>query len=111
LLDEHFSSSIAGSQFRGVVDILTLKKLIWEEKPKSGSHFDCTPLTEEDGSLFLEAQEARDSLTDQLAMLDDTLAEVVIEAGNLNKVSTQALTSSVRRVTVLQVFVFKTKIF
>ncbi|XP_059213715.1 ribosome-releasing factor 2, mitochondrial isoform X1 [Centropristis striata] len=94
-----------GKNFSGVVDLLTNQKLIW--KPKSvrdddGRMFESKPLDQSDEpELLQEVSEARAALIEQVADLDDDLAELLLTdfSDNFNAVPSIKLQEAVRRVT------------
>ena len=83
----------------GLVDIITLEKLIFN-KNNQGTNIDKLKLTEEEENLFAMAKEKRRNLTNRLSDLDDELANIVIEKNSLDEVSDQSLVDSLRRVTI-----------
>ncbi|NWR37870.1 RRF2M factor, partial [Tachuris rubrigastra] len=90
--------------FRGLVDIVTKEKIIW--KPAShlddGKNFERKLLLEaDDPELFQEVQDARNTLIEQVADLDDEFAELVLgeHSENFDLISAEKLQSAIRRVT------------
>ena len=84
----------------GLVDLLTLEKIIFEKK-SNGRNYTRNKLTEKiDGKLWEQANERRRSLTDKLSGLDDELANIIIEQESLEKISRQILVDSLRRCTI-----------
>ncbi|XP_039240507.1 ribosome-releasing factor 2, mitochondrial isoform X2 [Pipra filicauda] len=90
--------------FRGLVDIVTKEKIIW--KPTSdlddGKNFERKLLLEaDDPNLFQEVQDARNTLIEQVADLDDEFAELVLgeHSENFDLISAEKLQSAIRRVT------------
>ncbi|NXK39841.1 RRF2M factor, partial [Piprites chloris] len=90
--------------FRGLVDIVTKEKIIW--KPISdlddGKNFERKLLLEaDDPNLFQEVQDARNTLIEQVADLDDEFAELVLgeHSENFDLISAEKLRSAIRRVT------------
>ncbi|NXF70587.1 RRF2M factor, partial [Sclerurus mexicanus] len=90
--------------FRGLVDVVTKEKIIW--KPTSdlddGKNFERKLLLEaDDPNLFQEAQDARNTLIEQVADLDDEFAELVLgeKSENFDLISAEELQSAIRRVT------------
>ncbi|XP_035165026.1 ribosome-releasing factor 2, mitochondrial isoform X1 [Oxyura jamaicensis] len=93
--------------FRGLVDIVTKEQIIW--KPTSdmddGKHFEQKPLLEtDDPNLFQEVQDARNTLIEQVADLDDEFAELVLGeySENFDLIPADKLQSAIRRVTLAQ---------
>ncbi|KAJ7412448.1 Ribosome-releasing factor 2, mitochondrial [Pitangus sulphuratus] len=90
--------------FRGLVDVVTKEKIIW--KPTSdlddGKNFERKLLLEaDDPNLFQEVQDARNTLIEQVADLDDEFAELVLgeHSENFDLTSAEKLQSAIRRVT------------
>ncbi|OXB66288.1 hypothetical protein ASZ78_004237 [Callipepla squamata] len=93
--------------FRGLVDVVTKQQMIW--KPTSdlddGKCFEQKPLLEsDDPSLFQEAQDARNTLIEQVADLDDEFAELILGeySENFDLIPADKLQSAIRRVTLAQ---------
>ncbi|XP_023717638.1 ribosome-releasing factor 2, mitochondrial [Cryptotermes secundus] len=87
----------SGSNFKGVIDLITLDKLIWDIS-KQGLTYKRIRLDPGE-ELWKEASCARAKLVEQLADLDDNLAELVIQQESLEFVPSNALMESLRRVT------------
>ncbi|KAM6304187.1 ribosome-releasing factor 2, mitochondrial isoform 3-T8 [Podargus strigoides] len=93
--------------FRGLVDVVTKEQIIW--KPTSdlddGKNFEQKPLLEaDDSNLFREVQDARNTLIEQVADLDDEFAELVLGeySENFDLIPADKLQSAIRRVTLAQ---------
>ncbi|XP_009876213.1 PREDICTED: ribosome-releasing factor 2, mitochondrial [Apaloderma vittatum] len=93
--------------FRGLVDVVTKEQIIW--KPTSGlddgKNFEQKPLLEaDDPSLFQEVQDARNTLIEQVADLDDEFAELVLGkySENFDLIPPDKLRSAIRRITLAQ---------
>ncbi|KAM9262153.1 ribosome-releasing factor 2, mitochondrial isoform 3-T3 [Morus bassanus] len=90
--------------FRGLVDVVTKEQIVW--KPTSdlddGKNFERKLLLEaDDPNLFQEVQDARNTLIEQVADLDDEFAELVLGeySENFDLISADKLRSALRRVT------------
>ncbi|NXI49771.1 RRF2M factor, partial [Chloroceryle aenea] len=90
--------------FRGLVDVVTKEQILW--KPTSdlddGKNFEQRLLLEaDDPNLFQEVQDARNTLIEQVADLDDEFAELILgEYGeNFDLIPAHKLQSAIRRVT------------
>ncbi|XP_070526898.1 ribosome-releasing factor 2, mitochondrial isoform X2 [Cardiocondyla obscurior] len=84
----------------GVVDLITMEKLTFD-KIYQGMNLMKAKITEsDDGKLWDVASEKRRLLTDKLSSLDDKLADIIIEQESLDKVQSQTLVDSLRRVTI-----------
>ncbi|KFV44430.1 hypothetical protein N341_04243, partial [Tyto alba] len=93
--------------FRGLVDVVTKEQIIW--KPTSdlddGKNFEQKLLLEaDDPNLFQEVQDARNTLIEQVADLDDEFAELVLGeySENFDLIPADKLRSAIRRVTLAQ---------
>ncbi|XP_072215470.1 ribosome-releasing factor 2, mitochondrial isoform X1 [Excalfactoria chinensis] len=93
--------------FRGLVDVVTKEQMIW--KPTSdlddGKLFEQKPLLEsDDPNLFQEVQDARNTLIEQVADLDDEFAELILGeySENFDLIPPDKLQSAIRRVTLAQ---------
>lgn len=97
-----------GKSFEGVVDVVTNEKILWSPSSiddEDGTIFSRDPLTStDDHKLLKEARDARYSLIEQVADLDDEFAELALEAlsENLDAVSAENLNAAIRRVTLAQ---------
>ncbi|XP_069633763.1 ribosome-releasing factor 2, mitochondrial isoform X3 [Haliaeetus albicilla] len=90
--------------FRGLVDVVTKEQIIW--KPTSdlddGKNFEQKLLREaDDSNLFQEVQDARNTLIEQVADLDDEFAELVLGeySENFDLIPADKLRSAIRRIT------------
>ncbi|XP_074876172.1 ribosome-releasing factor 2, mitochondrial isoform X2 [Buteo buteo] len=90
--------------FRGLVDVVTKEQIIW--KPTSdlddGKNFEQKLLREaDDSNLFQEVQDARNTLIEQVADLDDEFAELVLGeySENFDLIPAEKLRSAIRRIT------------
>lgn len=85
----------------GLIDVVNLQKVIYDKKT-NGRIVTKIKLDEEENLDLLEkAIESRRYLTDKLSGIDDELANSVIEQDSLDKVSSQDLVDSLRKVTLL----------
>ncbi|NXE13554.1 RRF2M factor, partial [Lophotis ruficrista] len=93
--------------FRGLVDVVTKEQIVW--KPTSdlddGKKFEQKLLVEaDDPNLFQEVQDARNTLIEQVADLDDEFAELVLGeySENFDAIPADKLWSAIRRITLAQ---------
>ncbi|NXE23812.1 RRF2M factor, partial [Ardeotis kori] len=93
--------------FRGLVDVVTKEQIVW--KPTSdlddGKSFEQKLLVEaDDPNLFQEVQDARNTLIEQVADLDDEFAELVLGeySENFDLIPADKLWSAIRRITLAQ---------
>nr|XP_045609336.1 ribosome-releasing factor 2, mitochondrial-like [Procambarus clarkii] len=93
-----------GKEFTGLVDLVHMCKMIWNRQSRDyGSKYEAHILTQDgDDSLWDPAFLARCELTDQLADLDNKLAEYVLETESIENVPPQLLKAAIRRVTLNQ---------
>ncbi|XP_074138379.1 ribosome-releasing factor 2, mitochondrial isoform X2 [Sminthopsis crassicaudata] len=94
--------------FKGLVDVVTMEKVMWNTTTSNhddGKHFVREPLTElNDPELLKEAKEARNTLIEQVADLDDEFADLVLEEfiENFDLLPPEKLQPAIRKVTVAQ---------
>lgn len=91
-----------GRTFRGVVDVVNKEKLVWNSNSDDGKDFEKKPLSEaSDPALLKEAVEARNSLIEQVADLDDEFADLVLNefSENFDLVPAEKLQAAIHRVT------------
>ncbi|TNM92225.1 hypothetical protein fugu_019237 [Takifugu bimaculatus] len=94
----------SGKNFLGVVDLVTNQKLIWKQESlrDDGRNFDSSPLDQSDeAELVKEVREARLSLIEQVADLDDQFAELLLTdfSDNFDAIPSSKLQEAIRRVT------------
>ncbi|XP_057337890.1 ribosome-releasing factor 2, mitochondrial [Microplitis mediator] len=88
------------SGFVGILDLLTLDKIIFD-KNTQGNKILREKLTEtEDGFLLDRAREKRRLLVDKLSTIDDELANYIIEQESLDDIPTQVILNSLRKCTI-----------
>uniref|UniRef100_A0A8C9Q6J8 Ribosome-releasing factor 2, mitochondrial n=1 Tax=Spermophilus dauricus TaxID=99837 RepID=A0A8C9Q6J8_SPEDA len=94
--------------FKGVVDIVNKEKLLWNSNSDDGKDFERKPLLEKsDTELFKKTIEARNTLIEQVADLDDEFADLVLGefSENFDLLPAEKLQTAIHRVTVAQVAV------
>nr|XP_033785179.1 ribosome-releasing factor 2, mitochondrial isoform X3 [Geotrypetes seraphini] len=96
-----------GKTFKGLVDLVTKEKLIWcpTSDMDDGRLFEKIPLAEMDNpELFEVVKDARNSLIEQVADLDDEFAELVLEdySENLDSLPAGKFQAAIRRLTLAQ---------
>ncbi|XP_071453896.1 ribosome-releasing factor 2, mitochondrial isoform X1 [Hetaerina americana] len=88
----------------GLVDLITMEKLIWDKKSDAGSqgkeYSRQLLCVKEDGLLWEIAMDARCSLVEKLADFDDLLAEKIISDESLESIPPEALLSTLNSATV-----------
>nr|XP_048297472.1 ribosome-releasing factor 2, mitochondrial isoform X2 [Myodes glareolus] len=91
--------------FQGVVDVVNKEKLLWNSNSGDGKDFERKPLLEtSDPELLKETIEARNSLIEQVADLDDEFADLVLGefSDNFDLVPAEKLQTAIHRVTLAQ---------
>ena len=89
----------SGREFRGIIDIVGLKLLVWDrESTHFGRNFNTIPIISSTENA-VKIMEERSRLIDTLCDFDDDLASSVIEAGNYNSVSEEAVYRALRKLT------------
>lgn len=91
--------------FKGVVDVVSKEKLLWNLNSDDGKDFERKPLLEmSDPKLLKETTEARNALIEQVADLDDEFAELVLGefSENFDLLPAEKLQTAIHRVTLAQ---------
>ncbi|XP_063996855.1 ribosome-releasing factor 2, mitochondrial isoform X2 [Pogoniulus pusillus] len=93
--------------FRGLVDVVTKEQIVWKSTfdLDDGKNFKKKPLLEaDDPKLFREVQDARNTLIEQVADLDDEFAELVLgeHSEDFELIPVDKLQSAIRRITLAQ---------
>ncbi|KAM8814201.1 ribosome-releasing factor 2, mitochondrial isoform 3-T3 [Rhynchonycteris naso] len=91
--------------FKGVVDVVSKEKLLWNPNSDDGKDFERKLLLEmSDPKLLKETTEARNALIEQVADLDDEFADLVLGefSENFDLLPTEKLQTAIRRVTLAQ---------
>uniref|UniRef100_U3F9Q1 Ribosome-releasing factor 2, mitochondrial n=1 Tax=Callithrix jacchus TaxID=9483 RepID=U3F9Q1_CALJA len=91
--------------FKGLVDVVTKEKLLWNSNSNDGKDFERKPLLEvSDPELLKETIEARNALIEQVADLDDEFADLVLGefSENFDLLPAEKLQNAIRRVTLAQ---------
>ncbi|XP_044123049.1 ribosome-releasing factor 2, mitochondrial isoform X3 [Neovison vison] len=94
-----------GKAFKGVVDVVSKEKLLWNRPSEDGKDFERKPLLEtSDAELLKETTEARNDLIEQVADLDDEFADLVLGefSENFDLLPTEKLQAAIHRVTLAQ---------
>ncbi|XP_057597034.1 ribosome-releasing factor 2, mitochondrial isoform X3 [Hippopotamus amphibius kiboko] len=94
-----------GKTFKGVVDVVSKEKLLWNPNSDDGKDFERKPLLEmSDPKLLKETTEARNALIEQVADLDDEFADLVLGefSENFDLLPAEKLQTAIHRVTLAQ---------
>lgn len=94
-----------GKAFKGVVDVVSKEKLLWNPNSDDGKDFERKPLLEtSDPKLLKETTEARNALIEQVADLDDEFADLVLGefSENFDLLPAKKLQTAIHRVTLAQ---------
>lgn len=93
----------AEKDFEGVIDLVNMEKFIWSKQNLDGRNFSRTHLSESgDGLMWAEAMEARISLVEQLADLDEVIADHVLRDTDLMEIPICDIQSALKQVTLNQ---------
>ncbi len=84
----------AESDFRGVIDLVTMKALVWNEEAKLGEMYDTVDIPETHTDI---AREYHDKMVETLAENDDEIMELYLEG---EEPSVEQLHAGIRRATV-----------
>ncbi|KAI5144353.1 Ribosome-Releasing Factor 2 [Manis pentadactyla] len=91
--------------FRGVVDVVSKEKFLWNPNSDDGKDFERKLLLEmSDPQLLKETTEARNALIEQVADLDDEFADLVLGefSENFDLLPAEKLQTAIHRVTLAQ---------
>uniref|UniRef100_A0A5F5PSI1 Ribosome-releasing factor 2, mitochondrial n=1 Tax=Equus caballus TaxID=9796 RepID=A0A5F5PSI1_HORSE len=91
--------------FKGVVDVVSKEKLLWNANSDDGKDFERKPLLEmSDPELLKKTTEARNALIEQVADLDDEFADLVLGefSENFDLLPAEKLQTAIHRVTLAQ---------
>ncbi len=87
--------------FAGVIDLVTMEKVLWNEKDTLGTKYKRVKLSEaQDGAVFKEAMQYRELLLEQLADVDDDLAESVINSSDMLDIPSADVHRALRTATI-----------
>ena len=93
-----------GKNFRGVVDLVEWKVLLWdyESARNSGRGFKELEMADDKvpKDLWNQAVEMRTKLVDRLCDFDEEIADIIISEGNYEKVPSNLLKKTLRKVTI-----------
>jgi elongation factor G len=84
----------AESDFKGVVDLVRMKALVWSEEAKLGEMYDVVDIPED---MQAEADEWRGKLVEAVAENDEEMMELYLEGGEPTE---EQLYAAIRRVTI-----------
>ncbi|XP_007941536.1 ribosome-releasing factor 2, mitochondrial [Orycteropus afer afer] len=91
--------------FKGLVDVVSKEKLLWNPNSDDGKDFERKPLLAmSDPELLKKTTEARNALIEQVADLDDEFADLVLGefSENFDLLPAEKLQTAIHRVTVAQ---------
>lgn len=83
--------------FKGIIDLLSLKQIIWEQKHQ-GMSYKVDEI--KDQNLLKDATEKRLEMIDTISGYDDKLAEAIIASESLENVSLDLILNALRRLTI-----------
>lgn len=83
--------------FKGVVDLLSMKKILWQPKYQ-GQSYVVEDITDE--KYFKEVYEKRLELIDTVSNHDDKLAEAIIESESLENLNINLVLNAIRKSTI-----------
>ncbi|XP_070494228.1 ribosome-releasing factor 2, mitochondrial isoform X3 [Chironomus tepperi] len=84
------------NNFKGVIDLLSLKKIVWDQKHQ-GQIYKVEEIS--DDEMFKKAREKRMQMIDSLSGHDDNLAEAIIAGESLENVDVNLILNAIRRLT------------
>ncbi|KAG5670448.1 hypothetical protein PVAND_000712 [Polypedilum vanderplanki] len=83
--------------FKGIIDLLSMKKITWDSKHLGQSYEISDILNEE---LYKNAKENRLEMIDKLSNFDDQLADAIIANESLDNVDINLILNAIRRLTI-----------
>lgn len=86
-----------GKTFKGVVDLINLNSLCWSNSP-DGKNYEVNNIRVDD-ELYKESFEMRNKLIEQLADLDDEIANLILLDTKYEDITADDLMGAIRRVT------------
>lgn len=86
-----------------MIDLLSLEKLVWNQSNKGKTYSRERLQKEIDADLYEKMYLKRMEIVDSLTEYDDALADMVIQSGSLEKVSTASIVQSIHNVTLNRV--------
>ena len=90
-----------GKTFKGVIDIVTMRKVIWDSSDAEGSSYNCVPIDKDkERDVYESACEARTQLIDRLADFDSLLFDKIIEEVPYEKISPVDILRALRTATI-----------
>ena len=93
--------SDSGKTFKGAIDLVTMRKLIWDSSDKDGSSYSCVPLDKDTESEVYEyACGARTTLIDKLADFDSSLLSQVLAETPYDKILPADILRALRLATI-----------
>ena len=93
----------AEKTFAGVVDLISMEKVTWDTADVYGTNYKREPLSaSEDLKLYNEAIKYRELLLEQLADVDDNLAESIINSADMSDIPVMDIHNALRRATILE---------
>ena len=102
----HHAIKKSAKDFIGIVDLVTMEKMMWDNSSKDcdGSDFKVDPLSEKD-DLYEECLRNRESMIAQLADEDESVAESLLSHDDVSQIPLNILKDAVRRLTINRTFI------
>ncbi|XP_013399740.1 ribosome-releasing factor 2, mitochondrial-like [Lingula anatina] len=83
----------------GVVDLITMEKVVWDRKDEASAGPQRAPVTKADDDLWERSEEARLNLIGELADIDEAIASLVLGDIKVQDIPPQKIHNAVRKVT------------
>ncbi|KAL7022628.1 hypothetical protein ACKWTF_012318 [Chironomus riparius] len=90
------------NHFKGVIDLLSLKRIVWDQKHQ-GQIYKVEEISDE--KMLKEAKEKRMQMIDTLSGHDDNLAEAIIASESLENIDVNLILNAIRRLTLKRTIV------
>lgn len=89
-----------GKEFKGVIDLVSMEAYMWDTSHSGdGQNFVKRSIAANPGEKYVSALEARNSMIETIADLDDTIAERLLSLEDPNKITAEELRQSLRQLT------------
>ena len=93
----------AEKTFSGVIDLISMEKVTWDSGDTFGTNYKRQSISaSEDLKLYNEAVEYRELLLEQLADVDDNLAESIINSSDISDIPVMDIHNALRKATILK---------
>lgn len=90
----------SGASFEGIADVVSMDKCIWDMDSNEGRQFHKSPIDpQQDALLYEQVIEVRSKLIEQLADLDDSIAECILNDEEYESIPLNSIHNAIRKAT------------